>query len=197
MLETGFSKFNLSKPVLGALQEKGWTKPTEIQRETLAAALAGNDLIGQAQTGSGKTAAFGIPIIESTSAQKVVQSLILCPTRELAIQVADEIAWLQGNKGLVVETVYGGTDLERQAKKLKAGADIIVGTPGRVIDMSKRGHLSYPTSRHSVWMRLIECWTWASSQTWLGSSPRLQTENRPCCLVPHSPKRFWTRQMSS
>ena len=141
MLETGFSKFNLSKPVLGALQEKGWTKPTEIQRETLAAALAGNDLIGQAQTGSGKTAAFGIPIIESTSAQKVVQSLILCPTRELAIQVADEIAWLQGNKGLVVETVYGGTDLERQAKKLKAGADIIVGTPGRVIDMSKRGHL--------------------------------------------------------
>ena len=89
--------------------------------ETLAAALAGNDLIGQAQTGSGKTAAFGIPIIESTSAQKVVQSLILCPTRELAIQVADEIAWLQGNKGLVVEAVYGGTDLERQAKKLKAG----------------------------------------------------------------------------
>ena len=124
-----------------ALDAKGWTKPTEIQRDTLQAALYGRDLVGQAQTGSGKTAAFGIPIIEATSATKQTQSLILCPTRELAVQVANEMEWLQGDKGLTIETVYGGTDLERQAKKLNAGVDIIVGTPGRVIDMTKRGHL--------------------------------------------------------
>ena len=141
MKKSGFHRFKLSKHVLEALDAKGWTKPTEIQRDTLQAALFGRDLVGQAQTGSGKTAAFGIPIIEATSATKQTQSLILCPTRELAVQVASEMEWLQGDKGLTIETVYGGTDLERQAKKLNAGVDIIVGTPGRVIDMTKRGHL--------------------------------------------------------
>tara|TARA_B100001287_G_scaffold275095_1_gene281938 strand:+ start:5229 stop:6683 length:1455 start_codon:yes stop_codon:yes gene_type:complete len=141
MGKSGFHRFKLSKHVLEALDAKGWTKPTEIQRDTLQAALYGRDLVGQAQTGSGKTAAFGIPIIEATSATKQTQSLILCPTRELAVQVANEMEWLQGDKGLTIETVYGGTDLERQAKKLNAGVDIIVGTPGRVIDMTKRGHI--------------------------------------------------------
>ena len=124
MGKSGFHRFKLSKHVLDALDAKGWTKPTEIQRDTLHAALSGRDMVGQAQTGSGKTAAFGIPIIEATSPTKKIQSLILCPTRELAVQVASEMEWLQGDKGLAIETVYGGTDLERQAKKLDAGVDL-------------------------------------------------------------------------
>ena len=101
----------------------------------------GIDVVGQARTGSGKTAAFGIPILEACEVKKTTQGLVLCPTRELAVQVAEELVTLQGNKGLSIETVYGGTDLEKQAKLLAEGVDLIVGTPGRVIDMSKGGHI--------------------------------------------------------
>jgi len=98
-------------------------------------------VVGQARTGSGKTGAFGIPILERCSPKGTPQAIVLCPTRELAVQVAEEMESLQGNKGLSIQTVYGGTDLEKQAKRLNQGADIVVGTPGRVIDMTKRGHL--------------------------------------------------------
>ena len=141
MSNTGFSKFNLSKRTSEVLDKKGWFEATEIQRETIPAALAGRDIIGQARTGSGKTAAFGIPIIERCTPSGHPQAIVLCPTRELAVQVAEEMNWLQGNKGLKIRTVYGGTDIERQAKELASGTDVIVGTPGRVIDMTKRSHL--------------------------------------------------------
>ena len=141
MTNSGFSKFNLSKETSKVLDEKGWVDPTEIQRETIPAALTGRDIIGQARTGSGKTAAFGIPIIERCSPTGNPQAIVLCPTRELAVQVAEEMNWLQGDKGLKIRTVYGGTDIERQAKELASGTDVIVGTPGRVIDMTKRSHL--------------------------------------------------------
>ena len=141
MSKTGFSKFNLSKETSKVLANKGWDEPTEIQRETIPAALIGRDIIGQARTGSGKTAAFGIPIIERCKPSGLPQAIVLCPTRELAVQVAEEMNWLQGNKGLEIRTVYGGTDIERQAKDLASGTDVIVGTPGRVIDMTKRSHL--------------------------------------------------------
>ena len=141
MSNTGFSKFNLSKQTSEVLDKKGWFEATEIQRETIPAALAGRDIIGQARTGSGKTAAFGIPIIERCAPSGHPQAIVLCPTRELAVQVAEEMNWLQGDKGLKIRTVYGGTDIERQAKELASGTDVIVGTPGRVIDMTKRSHL--------------------------------------------------------
>ena len=141
MSNSGFSKFNLSEDISKALDSKGWAKPTQIQRETIPAALNGRDVIGQARTGSGKTAAFGIPIIETCTPSGLPQAIVLCPTRELAVQVAEEMSWLQGKKGLKIRTVYGGTDIERQAKELAAGTDIIVGTPGRIIDMTKRTHL--------------------------------------------------------
>ena len=141
MSDSGFSKFNLSKETSKALDSKGWVEPTEIQRETISAALTGRDIIGQARTGSGKTAAFGIPIIEGCTSTGHPQAIVLCPTRELAVQVAEEMNWLQGDKGLKIRTIYGGTDIERQAKELASGTDVIVGTPGRVIDMTKRSHL--------------------------------------------------------
>ena len=136
-----FNDWGLEGHIADAIDSMGWDEPTEIQLEAIPVARAGTDIVGQARTGSGKTAAFGIPIIESCKPSGKTQALVLCPTRELAVQVAEEIGALQGNKGLTIETVYGGTDIDKQAKLLDRGVDLIVGTPGRVIDMSKRGHI--------------------------------------------------------
>jgi len=136
-----FSDWDLDRDISDAIGKLGWEEPTEIQHEAVPVGRKGIDVVGQARTGSGKTAAFGIPILEACEVKKSTQALVLCPTRELAVQVAEEMDVLQGNKGLSIETVYGGTDLEKQAKLLGIGVDLIVGTPGRVIDMSKRGHI--------------------------------------------------------
>jgi ATP-dependent RNA helicase DeaD len=141
MTSPSFNDWDLEAPIARAIDGLGWTEPTEIQVEALPVARRGVDVVGQARTGSGKTAAFAIPIIELCEPSGSPQALVLCPTRELAVQVAEEIGVLQGDKGLSIETVYGGTDIERQAKRLDKGVDVIVGTPGRVIDMSKRGHI--------------------------------------------------------
>ena len=119
----------------------GWDCLTEVQRDTIPLARQGRDVIGQARTGSGKTAAFGIPILERCQPTGSLQGMVLAPTRELAQQVAEEMTLLQGDQGLSIMTVYGGTDLEKQARGLESGIDVIVGTPGRVMDMSERGHL--------------------------------------------------------
>ncbi len=142
MSNISFINWNLPEHILDAIIAKGWDKPTEIQREAIPSARLGRDIIGQARTGSGKTAAFGIPILEKTQPTGNPQSIVLCPTRELATQVCNELEWIQGDKGLIILPVYGGTDLEKQAKKLDSGVDVIVGTPGRVIDMTKRKHLN-------------------------------------------------------
>jgi len=138
----GFSLWNLESAIFSAIENKGWINPTEIQLEAIPVARKGLDIVGQAKTGSGKTAAFGIPLLEKCSSSGDVQAVVLCPTRELAVQVAEEMDSLQGTKGLVIQTVYGGVDLEKQAKKLSQGVDIVVGTPGRVIDMTKREYLN-------------------------------------------------------
>ena len=140
-----FDKWDLEGPISDAIRQRGWTEPTEIQIESIPHARKGRDIVGQARTGSGKTAAFGIPILEKCNVSGNIQAIVLCPTRELAVQVSEELSILQGEKGLAIQTVYGGTDLEKQAKKLGEGTDIVVGTPGRVIDMSKRGHLNLET----------------------------------------------------
>ncbi len=136
-----FNKWNLESNINDAIESRGWTEPTEIQLDSIPLARKGRDIVGQAKTGSGKTAAFGIPILEKCECKGIPQSIILCPTRELAVQVAEELEILQGKKGLQIIPIYGGTDIEKQSKILKNGCDIVVGTPGRVIDMAKRGHL--------------------------------------------------------
>ena len=141
MTSLSFNDWDLEKHVADAIGQLGWEEPTQIQVEAIPFARKGMDVVGQARTGSGKTAAFGIPIIESCEPNGSTQAIVLCPTRELAVQVAEEFQSLQGKKGLSIETVYGGTDIEKQAKLLDKGVDVIVGTPGRVIDMSKRGHI--------------------------------------------------------
>ena len=139
--EIMFADLSLSEEVLNALTEMGFEKPSPIQAESIPPLLAGRDIIGQAQTGTGKTAAFGIPAIEMIDAKsKATQAIILCPTRELAVQVSEEIKKLSKFKrGLRTLAVYGGESIERQIRGLDAGAQIIVGTPGRVIDHLNRG----------------------------------------------------------
>ena len=138
---TRFTDWDLPEGVIKGIDDLGWEFSTPVQKDTIPLALSGRDVIGQARTGSGKTAAFGIPIINKCEATGKLQALVLTPTRELANQVAEEINSLQGDCGLTILTVYGGTDLEKQAKTLQDGVDIIVGTPGRVMDMTERGHI--------------------------------------------------------
>ena len=138
---TPFSAWDLNSELQEGLTNLGWEFSTQVQKETIPIALTGKDVIGQARTGSGKTAAFGLPTMNACQPTGELQALILTPTRELANQVAEELSSLQGNSGLTILTVYGGTDLEKPARSLKKGVDIIVGTPGRVMDMTERGHI--------------------------------------------------------
>ncbi|MGL4854416.1 MAG: DEAD/DEAH box helicase, partial [Lentisphaeria bacterium] len=139
-----FKDLNLSAETLTALEAKGFITPTPIQAETIPRLLSGcHDIIGQARTGTGKTAAFGLPLIEKIDFENPkVQALVLAPTRELAQQVAVEIQSLSHGKNLKVACVYGGQNIEPQIKAIKNGAQIVVGTPGRVID-----HLNRKTIR--------------------------------------------------
>ncbi len=118
----------------------GYEKPTPIQEKAIPAVMAGRDIIGQAQTGTGKTAAFAMPILEKLDlTSKEVQALVLCPTRELAQQITDSVTNLSRHlQGFTVVAVYGGTHMESQIRKLAEGAQMIVGTPGRVLDHLRR-----------------------------------------------------------
>lgn len=134
-----FEDLGLKPQILRGLYKMGFEHPSPIQAKAIPAALEGRDLVGQAQTGTGKTAAFGIPVLQMTDSDiKKVQALILCPTRELAIQVANEIRNMAAfMHGIKVLPIYGGQDISRQIKSLK-GVQIVVGTPGRVMDHMRR-----------------------------------------------------------
>lgn len=138
-----FSELGLSAEILKAIDKLGFEKATPIQSEAIPLLLEGRDIFGQSQTGSGKTAAFGIPVIEKVDPQvRSVQSIILCPTRELAVQVSEDIHKLAVFKrGIHALPIYGGQSYERQYAGLKAGAQIVIGTPGRVMDHMRRGSL--------------------------------------------------------
>ena len=145
-----FSDWGFEDSINDGIAQLGWENATWIQFETIPAAREGNNVIGQARTGSGKTGAFGIPIIEQCQPKGTLQALVLAPTRELASQVKEEFSAIQGDKGLKIISVYGGVDIDKQAKKLDAGVDIIVGTPGRVMDMNKRGHIDLASPQHFI-----------------------------------------------
>lgn len=135
-----FEGLNLSKELRRAVREFGFEEMTPIQAQTIPLILEGRDVIGQAQTGTGKTLAFGLPILESVHPRiKKPQVIILCPTRELAIQVAEELQGvLKYRREIIVLPVYGGQPIDRQIRTLNSGAHVVIGTPGRTIDHIKR-----------------------------------------------------------
>ena len=147
-----FSELGLSERTIKALWKKGFSEPTEIQKLCIPLLLEEKtEVIGQAQTGTGKTAAFALPIIETLEGKhENVEALILCPTRELAIQVSDEIESLKGDKDIRIAPIYGGASIEVQIRKLKKGLDVVVGTPGRILDHLKRGSLKLDNLKFSV-----------------------------------------------
>ena len=137
-----FSDLPLSKDVLRGIKALGFKKPSPIQAQSILPLLEGRDVIGQAQTGTGKTAAFAIPMIESIDvSDKRVQGIVLAPVRELAIQIAKHVSELSRYTGIKVCPIYGGQKINKQIKKLRKGVHIVVGTPGRVIDHLNRGTL--------------------------------------------------------
>ena len=140
---TTFESLGLGERTLKAVKAKGFEEPSEIQAACIPLLLKeGTEVVGQAQTGTGKTAAFALPILETVDEEKKsVQALILTPTRELALQVSEEINSLKGDRKTEVTPIYGGASMEIQLRKLKRGGQIVVGTPGRILDHIKRGTL--------------------------------------------------------
>ncbi|WP_323704261.1 DEAD/DEAH box helicase [Mammaliicoccus sp. Dog046] len=140
-----FKELGISEATLNALDGMGFTEPTPIQVESIPHTLNGTDVLGQAQTGTGKTGAFGIPLIDKVADKQGIQALILAPTRELAMQVAEQLRTFSKGQNVSVVTVFGGMPIDRQIKSLKKGPQIVVGTPGRVIDHLNRRTLKTET----------------------------------------------------
>ena len=134
-----FNEFKLSAELLAEIDKAGFVEASPIQEQTIPLALEGKDVIGQAQTGTGKTAAFGLPTLEKIRTEEAtIQALVIAPTRELAVQSQEELFRFGRSKGVKVRSVYGGSSIEKQIKALKSGAHSVVGTPGRLLDLIKR-----------------------------------------------------------
>ncbi|MAY75608.1 MAG: hypothetical protein CMJ31_13015, partial [Phycisphaerae bacterium] len=146
----GFADLGLKPELLEVLNDAGWAHPTKIQAELIPVAVTGKDVLGQAKTGSGKTAAFGLPLLQMCEQGIPFQALVLAPTRELALQIRDDMEALGERTGLNICPVYGGQKIETQARRLEKRPEIIVGTPGRVMDMNQRGYLRLDQVKFAV-----------------------------------------------
>src|SRR5581483_3763902 len=146
-----FADFDVKPEIVQALAEVGITKTFAIQELTLPIALAGNDLIGQARTGTGKTLGFGVPLLNRLTlpggSGARPQALVIAPTRELAVQVSADLASAGKRIGARVLTIYGGRAYEPQIEALRKGVDVVVGTPGRLLDLAQQGHLKLVDAR--------------------------------------------------
>src|ERR671914_1206649 len=148
---TTFADLGLSKELLEALAHLGYERPTPIQEQTIPALREGSDVIGQAQTGTGKTAAFGLPMLEYVDPEDPeVQGLVLTPTRELCIQVTQALRAYGKSKDVSVVAVFGGAPIRDQMSRVKENAQVVVGTVGRVMDLMSRHALVLDSARYVV-----------------------------------------------
>ncbi|HEX5829777.1 MAG TPA: DEAD/DEAH box helicase, partial [Gemmatimonadaceae bacterium] len=152
--DSGFAALGLGTELIAALTALGYEEPTPIQREAIPHLLAGRDLLGQAATGTGKTAAFALPLLQrlqlGDDRRRRPQALVLVPTRELAMQVAEAVHKYGRALGVRVLAVYGGTAMAQQLRALERGVDVVVGTPGRVLDHIRRDSLKLEGLRVTV-----------------------------------------------
>ncbi len=137
----GFEKFSLKKEILEALNELKFSEPTEVQDRAIPLVLQGKDIVVRSKTGSGKTAAFAIPILQQLEHSRGVSALIVAPTRELALQIEHVARKIGRMTRLRTTVVYGGVSTRPQADRIREGANVVVGTPGRIIDLMERGDL--------------------------------------------------------
>src|SRR3954468_24605167 len=148
---TTFADLGLTEPTLEALAHLGYERPTPIQEQAIPALREGQDVMGQAQTGTGKTAAFGLPMVQYVDPElPEVQAIVLTPTRELCIQVTQALRAYGEPRGIDVVAVFGGAPIRDQASRLNRGGQVVVGTVGRVLDMISRHHLMLDQSRFVV-----------------------------------------------
>src|SRR5438309_10655954 len=148
---TSFADLPLSEELRRGIADRGYTQPTPVQAAVIGPILAGRDVICRSKTGTGKTAAFGIPLLERIpGGTRKAAALVLCNTRELALQVSQELEALARHKNISVIAVYGGAPMGTQTQALTAGAEVIVGTPGRVYDHIRRGTLKLTDTRIAV-----------------------------------------------
>lgn len=145
-----FTDLGLRSSVVKGCEAAGFKHPTKIQAQLIPLVLAGKDIIGQSRTGTGKTAAFGLPLFNGAVRDLPFQSFILAPTRELALQIAAELQELGKFTPIRVSAVYGGQEVRKQAQQLNAGPEIIVATPGRLLDMKERGHLNFNNVKYII-----------------------------------------------
>ena len=151
MTSGSFDELDLPEGIRLGLRDLGYKAPTRVQREVFRPVLDGRDVIVQSHTGSGKTTAFSLPVLLAIRPEeKAVQAVVLCPTRELAVQVATEASRIGHHHGVRVATIYGGASMRAQIDALEAGAQLVVGTPGRVKDLLRRGHLRFGKVRFAV-----------------------------------------------
>src|SRR5260370_6527886 len=149
--DLAFDQFNLSPSIRRAVAERGYLDPSPVHATVFKPILEGRDLIVRSKTGTGKTAAFGLPLLEmATPGESQVEALVLCPTRELALQVAMEISDLGKHKGVRVAAIYGGASMKAQEEALQRGSAIVVGTPGRIYDHIRRRSLKLDACKHGV-----------------------------------------------
>jgi ATP-dependent RNA helicase DeaD len=144
---TGFASLGLAAPLVAAVAALGYEEPTPIQREAIPVLLSGSDMLGQAATGTGKTAAFALPLLDrlardAKAARGKARALVLVPTRELAMQLAEALHKYAKGSPLTVVPVYGGAPMDHQIRALRRGAEVVVGTPGRVLDHLRRQTLA-------------------------------------------------------
>lgn len=150
MLHKTFADLGLKQTILDTVAELGFEHPTKIQAELVPLALTGKDILGQAKTGTGKTASFALPLLNMVTPGEECSAIIVAPTRELAVQIKQDFDQLGTKTGLTALAVYGGQSIKVQADRLAKGPEIIVGTPGRIIDMAERGHLRLHNVKFAV-----------------------------------------------
>ena len=176
-MTTTFADIGVSEDLCAALQSRGITEPFSIQSIAIPDALAGRDVCGKAKTGSGKTLAFGIPVVEKIgrAEPKRPLAIALVPTRELAVQVAEELEPLAKSRDVRIAAVYGGANIERQITRLEKGVDFVVATPGRMIDLVERKAVSLERLTHVI---VDEADRMADCLLYTSPSPRDQRGSR-------------------
>lgn len=199
-----FEELNIIEPILKALKEEQYEKPTLIQEKAIPELLKKRDVLGSAQTGTGKTAAFSIPILQQLYNDNVVQNkprkikaLVITPTRELAIQISDSFTSYGKYTGIKNAVIFGGVKQVSQTATLNKGVDILVATPGRLLDLMNQGLVKLDDIQYFVLMKRIECWIWAllmisvrSSQNYPLKDSRYSFQRR--CQIQSSayPKKY-------
>ena len=187
---TSFSEFGLSEPIIRALAQENYQTPTPIQKDALPLVLAGRDLVGIAQTGTGKTAAFALPILNRLAAtprapdKKSCRVLVLSPTRELSGQILDSFRTYGKYMRLSSTLAIGGVSMGKQVRALTGGVDVLVATPGRLLDLVAAMRCDLARSRCWCSTKPTACSTWASSTTSARSSPSCRASGRRCCSPP-------------